>query len=275
MDDPISVAARVTSLLSLDLYSIEYFYRYYTGYRHQRHDLAHTADRLGDLLHLLRIVNGTVRSRPSQPGEQAAVQTIERSIACCDDVINELGEEVQRFKSLPVNASSHTVSGTSRRAVYPLRESTLKKLDEDIAEFHSHLSMPLQALSLREYQVFRTNDEFFARPMSVAQDAAGRHGYQDSHVTIDGHARVHIGGTFIQNDMKEMEDVVKDIQVQDINAGPQQWLRVSDATSDFDIASAKRHTARDSSWFEVLPLPPGCGRPTRSSDCTALWAAAS
>lgn len=56
---------------------------------------------------------------------------------------------------------------------------------------------------------------------------------------IDGHARVHIADTFIQNDMKEMEDVVKDIQVQDINAGPQQWLRVSDATSDFDIASAK------------------------------------
>jgi hypothetical protein len=46
-----------------------------------------------------------------------------------------------------------------------------------------------------------------------------------------------------QSDIEEVNGIVKDIQAQSVSAGLRQWLRAPDATVNFNVAVAKRHTS--------------------------------
>jgi len=243
MDDPLSIATSVVSLLSLGLQSTEYLYEYYTSCQDRHQDLARTAGQLGNLLHSLQIIDEIVRTRQWRPDERADVQNIERSIACCDDAINELQDEVKKFKSHPVNSFSNAVRGIGRRTAYPFRASTLQKLDEDIADFYSNLSTALQALQLGEHHHFQNQEEAVLSPVGLheGQEPAGRYGHRYGDISIDGDARVHIGDTLIQNDTKEVEELVKAARAQELAANVRLWLRAPDATIDYNNAHNKCH----------------------------------
>ncbi|KAJ9654750.1 hypothetical protein H2198_006268 [Neophaeococcomyces mojaviensis] len=89
-------------------------------------------------------------------------------------------------------------------------------------------------------------------PVHIAQEPAGRYSRQYGNVSIYGDALVHMGNTIIQNDMNEVEQIMKNAQAQQVAASVRQWLRAPDATIDYNTACAKRH-AETGQWFVQGP----------------------
>jgi ankyrin repeat domain-containing protein 50 len=152
MADPLSVAAGVVGLVSFGLQTVEFLFKFYTTYRDRDSNLARTANRLSSLLQSLRTVDNVVASRKWRPDEKNILDNFERSLSQCEDVIHELENEVQKLKKEPADTWIKTVSAAGRRAAYPFRQSTLKKLEEDGDEFGHNLSVALEALQLKEHQ---------------------------------------------------------------------------------------------------------------------------
>lgn len=250
MDDPPPVAASTLEKLCRGRETIAYLYRFYTSHQDQYADLGEIADRLKDLLHILQTVYDTLPTRTWQLDEQTLAQKIEESIADCDDVIEELQDEVQKSKKDPIDNIPITIKGKSRRLPYPFRESTLKKLDEDITDLSTNLSTTLQTLQSGENHSFEKEEEAVACPVHLGKRkrSIDQHGHHYGNINIDGRAQVHIGDTVVQNDTRELEDLVKNAQARELSASVKQWLRAPDATIDYNAACAKRHKDTGK-WF--------------------------
>ena len=152
MGDPLSVVTSLAGFLSLGLQSTEYLYKYYTAYRDQDEGLARAAHQLGDLLQSLQVIDEIVRTRTWRPGEQTILQSVERSITRCADVILELQDKSREFQREPTDNWKKKAVVVGRRAAYPFQRSTLVKLGEDVDNFRDNLSIVLQALQLKEHR---------------------------------------------------------------------------------------------------------------------------
>ena len=169
MGDPLSVTAGIAGLVALGLQTTEYLVKYYTAYRTRDHDLARTTDRLGNLLQSLHTVDDIVRKRTWRTNEEKILQNFEESISRCEDVIYELQAEVQKLQKEPADTFVQSIRAVGRRAAYPFRQSTLKKLDEDVDEFRDNVSIALQALQLKEHQNTQDDVEEMRKIVTTVQ----------------------------------------------------------------------------------------------------------
>jgi len=96
-------------------------------------------------------------------------------------------------------------------------------------------------------------EETVPSPLHRAQKPTGRYGHQYGNISIYGNAPVHLGDTIVQNDIKEVGELVKNAQAQQLAASVRQWLRAPDATIDYNAACAKRHTGTGQ-WFIQSPV---------------------
>lgn len=138
MTDPLSVAGSVAG------------FDFYTVYRHQDSELLSITKRLDSLLDIFQSLQKVLRSRKFQPDEQDLLKTIESSIQDCDELIQELQDECQKFNKVRSDGVKDAVKVIGRRAMYPFRQSTLQKLDEDIGEIRANLSTALDVLQLKD-----------------------------------------------------------------------------------------------------------------------------
>lgn len=169
MSDPLSIAASTAGLVSLGLQTIEYLVRFYTTYRERDTTLARTTERLSDLLRCLHTVDEIVRTRKWRANERMILENFERCICQSEDVIQELQTEVRKLQKDPKDSLGQTIRATGRRVTYPFRQSTLKKLDEDIDEFRDNVSIALQALQLKEHQNTQNDIEEMKQIIRIAQ----------------------------------------------------------------------------------------------------------
>lgn len=200
MGELLSIAAGIAGLLSVGLQSTEYLYKYYTAYRDQDQDLARTADQLGDLFQTLQNVEEIVRLRKWRSHEQTILQSVERSINRCENIIHELQEEARKFQKEPTDDWGKKVVSVGRRAAYPFRRSTLEKLGEDVDNIHDNLSTGLQALQLKEHQNTQNDIEAVNSIVKNAQaqnlSAGVRHWLRAPDATVDLNiacAKAHVG----------------------------------------------------------------------------------
>jgi hypothetical protein len=146
MADPLSVAGSVVGIISLAVTVTKSLVDFYTTTRDRKSDTAYTVSKLNRLLDLLEILHSQLADRTFRPDERDLLDNIERSIQACDELIHELKTENEKFR----DNSNHSVAAAAltatRRLAYPFRQSTLQKLDEDIDETVSHLSLTLQVL---------------------------------------------------------------------------------------------------------------------------------
>lgn len=87
---------------------------------------------------------------------------------------------------------------------------------------------------------------------TILQEATDRCGLRQSNINIDGHARVQIGDTFIQNDNKGVEDALEQARGDRLAIAVRQWLRAPDATIDLNNARSK-HYAGTGQWLVQGP----------------------
>ncbi|KAK6860857.1 hypothetical protein PG995_004493 [Apiospora arundinis] len=146
MADPLSVAGSAVGIISLGIQVTQSLFDYYTALRSQHSDAAHTAKRLDSLAELLKRLHQHCENRKFRVDEAESVRRIESLIQECQEFIQELRGEADKFKKTPATNIQSAVKITARRVAYPFRKSTLQKLDEDIAEITDRLKLALQIL---------------------------------------------------------------------------------------------------------------------------------
>ncbi len=152
MTDPFSVAAGVAGLITLGIQVTKSLVEFYTSYRGQDTDVARTTGNLESLLSTFRCLDDALQSRIFRPDEQGLIKNIESSLYKCDELIQELKKECKRFDKASISGIKGTIKVAGRRAAYPLRQSTLQKLEENISEIRENLSLALEVLQLRDHQ---------------------------------------------------------------------------------------------------------------------------
>jgi len=152
MGDPLSVAASVAGLLSLGIQVTQSLVTYYTSYRNQDSHVARTISRLEALLETFQDLSETLSRRRFVPDEQSLIAQVESSIQDCKDLIFELQQEVEKFSDDSKSGLRTAIKTASRRLAYPLRQSTLQKLDEDIGDIRENLSFALNVLQINDGQ---------------------------------------------------------------------------------------------------------------------------
>jgi ankyrin repeat domain-containing protein 50 len=152
MTDPLSVTAGIAGLISLGIQVTGSLVKFYTSYKGQDADVTRTIEKLEGLLHTFQFLDAALQSRTFRPDEQDLIKNIESSIRKCDDLIQELKEECEKFDKASINGIKGTIKVAGRRAAYPFRQSTLQKLDEDICEIRDNLSLALDVLQLRDHK---------------------------------------------------------------------------------------------------------------------------
>ncbi|KAK1573827.1 uncharacterized protein LY79DRAFT_593711 [Colletotrichum navitas] len=146
MSDPLSVTGSVVGIISLGLQVTQSLYNYYAAIDTQYSDVTHTARKLESLLEILNCLQTHLDGRKVEVDGTHVLDNIESTIKQCEECIQELQEESRKFEREPVDGIRTAIRATGRRLAYPFRESTLKKLDEDIDELVIHLSLALQLL---------------------------------------------------------------------------------------------------------------------------------
>jgi archaellum component FlaC len=152
MTDPLSVAAGIAGLISFGIQVTESLVKFYTSYKGQDTDVARTTENLEGLLDTLKFLQAAVETRTFRRDEQDQIKNIESSIRKCDDLIRELQEECEKLDKALISGIKGTIKAAGRRAVYPFRQSTLQKLDEDISEIRDNLLLALDVLQLRDHK---------------------------------------------------------------------------------------------------------------------------
>lgn len=150
MADPLSVAGSAVGIVSLGIQVTQGLCDYYTAFKNQYSDVAHTIQKLERLLELQESLRHQAEARKFQADEQDLLRNIESCVEQCTECIKELEDEANKFKQNATDGVRSAVRGAARRVAYPFRQSTLQKLDEDIDEVVHHLSLALQLLQQKD-----------------------------------------------------------------------------------------------------------------------------
>ena len=149
MTEPLSVVA---GLISLGIQVTQSLVNFYNAYKNRDSDLVHMIERLDSLLDIFQCLKKTLSDRHFQVDERSLVESIKTSIKSCEEWIQELQDEYQKFTKTSSQGVKAAVRVAGRRVTYPFRQSTLQKLDEDIGEIRANLSSALNVLQLKDTQ---------------------------------------------------------------------------------------------------------------------------
>ena len=139
MTDPFSVVVGAAGLISLGIQVTQSLVNFYNARKDQISDLQNTNERLEDLLFIFRCLEKTLAGRIFQEDEQGLIRSVDMSIESCNDSIQELQDECQKFGETASNGIKATIRVAGRRVAYPFRQSTLQKIDENITEIRANV----------------------------------------------------------------------------------------------------------------------------------------
>ena len=98
MTEPLSVAASVAGLISLGIQATQSLVDFYNLYKCRDSDLVHITERLDGLLDIFQCLTEALSDRDFQADERGLVESIETSIKNCNELIQELQDECQKFR---------------------------------------------------------------------------------------------------------------------------------------------------------------------------------
>jgi hypothetical protein len=131
--------------------------------------LVRIVKRLHTVYQNLKRLDGIVVNRKWLPGEQDILQQVDSYISSSEEIIQDLQEQVDKFKKEPQATLSETIRVARRSAAYPFRKSTLAKLAEDVDAFQDSLSMALQLLQVKDYAILGNDLEDIKNILKIAR----------------------------------------------------------------------------------------------------------
>lgn len=157
--DGLSVAASVAGIVSLGIQVTSSLVDFYSAYKNQKFDIADTIKKLERLLGVLEILRDQTANRTFLADEQDLRKNMEDSIQVCEGYIRDLQSETEKFRGESTPGIRAVARTAAYKVAYPLRRSTLQKLDENIDEIVSHLSLALQLLGQKDIYKVKSNSE--------------------------------------------------------------------------------------------------------------------
>lgn len=140
MSDLLNAPRSALDVLLLGIKITHELMDYYKAVREQDAEIAKTTKKLSDLLSLLSELRLQIEQHRQRKNRGNILATIESSTKDCEEIIEELKEELTKFRRMPQHSTRTKLLTTIRRGAYPIRRSTLQKLDEDINEILRRLS---------------------------------------------------------------------------------------------------------------------------------------
>ncbi|KAH6889957.1 hypothetical protein B0T10DRAFT_43770 [Thelonectria olida] len=157
MTDPLSVAGSAVGVISLGITVAQGLFDYYAAFQGQKSDVAHTTKKLSRLLELLESLRQQLERRQSQADDRGILTSMQSCMEDCKELIRDLEAELNKFNQAPHQGSMAGLRAAGRRIAYPIRQSTLQKLDEDVDDFVSCLSLAMQLL--QQSDICRVQDD--------------------------------------------------------------------------------------------------------------------
>ena len=157
MTDSLSIAKSVTDVISLKIQITQSLIEFYKFYRYQNFELVDIIRKLESLAKSLQHLENVLSNRIFQVNERNLIKSIEKSITDCDELIQKLQNECQKFSKISSNEIIAAARIVERRAIYSFRQSILQKLNENIDEIRNNLCIALNVLQLKNIQKFRKN----------------------------------------------------------------------------------------------------------------------
>lgn len=145
--DGLSVAASVAGIISLGIQVTQSLIDFYEAYKALKSDIV---KKLENLLCVLESLHRQLNNRKFRADEQDLLETIEGLIKVCEENIHELQTKIEKFKDSSGDGIRAAVRTATNQLAYPFKVSTLRKLDADIDEIVSHLSLALQVLQQKD-----------------------------------------------------------------------------------------------------------------------------
>ena len=115
MTEPVSVAASVAGLISLGIQVTQSLVDFYNACKHRDSDLVHMTERLDGLRDIFQCLTKTLSDRDFQADERGLIESIETSIKNCDEGIQELQDECQKFSKTSSQGVKAAVGVAGRR----------------------------------------------------------------------------------------------------------------------------------------------------------------
>ena len=169
MAEAFGVGTGVLSIISFGIQVCQGCLQYYDAYKNSNKTITKLFSSTTALKSTLELIQGVVK----QEFSAEVVENVKINIKACEDTIKELRLELERIRIVRIpntssdvqaaaddNGCAQIVSSKSktkvrdallqqgRRLLYPFRESTLLKLQEDVDHVLSNLALAIQALDL-------------------------------------------------------------------------------------------------------------------------------
>jgi hypothetical protein len=88
--------------------------------------------------------------RKFEADERSLIKKIENTIKDCEEAIKELEDECQKFRKDSIHGQLDALKVIGRKLTYPFRRSTLQKIDENVSELRTNVSLALGVLQLKD-----------------------------------------------------------------------------------------------------------------------------
>lgn len=158
MSDPLSISASVAGLVSLGLTVVQGLHNYYSSYRDRESNTATTLKKLSHVVSVLTGLESQIKDKCIHDKDDVKDNaTIQLYVDDCKELIAELEQTLGRLKETPDGDTMARLKLVGRKLAYPLRQSTLLKLEEDIDELVSTLSLAMQTVQHRTTQQLKEN----------------------------------------------------------------------------------------------------------------------
>lgn len=149
MADPLSIAAGITGILSFGIQVPQSLVDFYSAYKNQDADVAKITQSIEDLQSAFGCLETAVQQRKSQADAKELLPKVDKAAKRCDGFIKELQTVCQKLHPDSVTGWKVRLRVPTRRITYPFKDSTIRKIREDVSEIRDSLSFALDVLQFQ------------------------------------------------------------------------------------------------------------------------------
>jgi hypothetical protein len=151
MGEAFGVAGSAVGIISLGIQTAQGILWYYGAWKDRDDDISNMCASLNNLTETLKALQETVK--PPALFSEIVKDNVEKSINAFNKTLNKLEDELEKVKEpvLPKPGARSTIRRHVRRALYPFKEATLRKIQGVVSEARSSLTLALDVLKLSVY----------------------------------------------------------------------------------------------------------------------------
>jgi|SRR5579862_6436833 len=154
MAEALGVASGVAGIVSLGIQLTQGLLKYYGSWKDYDNDISDMCASLDSLQRTLTILLETIQ--PPARFNMCIKDSVEKNVDHINEALEQLKDELRKVQGTepPEPGARSLMRRHVRRALYPFREETLRKIQRVVSEARSNLDLALQVLQVFVYLRF-------------------------------------------------------------------------------------------------------------------------